>query len=261
MIYILLPVFNEDSNLEPLFKKIKAGMQRRGLEYQIIAYNDGSTDQSAEILNKSLADYPLRIIGKTKNEGLGYAFHSLLKEVVRIAKDDNDIAVVQDSDNSHNPEHIFHMEYKIRDGFDLVVASRYLTDSRIVGVSAFRQFLSYGASWLMRILFPMKGVRDYTCGFRAYRIALLKKAFQMFGDHLIEEKGFACMAELLVKLRSMNILAVEVPLVLRYDQKGGASKMNIIKTVKNTIVMLVRLKKIPKNRLHFSLVQQQSIRS
>jgi len=244
MIYILLPVFNEDSNLEPLFNKIKTGMERRGLEYQIIAYNDGSTDNSAAILHKSLDEYPLRIIGKAKNEGLGYAFNSLLKEVVSISTDDDDIAVVQDSDNSHNPEHVFHMEYKIRDGFDLVIASRYLTDSRIVGVSTFRQFLSYGASWLMRVIFPMKGVKDYTCGFRAYRIELLKAAFQKFGDQLIEEKGFSCMAELLVKLRSMNILVVEVPLVLRYDQKGGESKMNIMKTIKNTLAMLVRLKSL-----------------
>lgn len=244
MIYILLPVFNEDVNLEPLFRKIKAGMEHRGLKYHIIAYNDGSTDRSAAILNKSLADYPLRIIGKPENEGLGYAFHSLLKEVVKISGDD-DIAVVQDSDNSHNPEHIFHMQNKIRDGFDVVIASRYLADSRIVGVSVFRQFLSYAASLLMRVVFPIKGVKDYTCGFRAYRISLLKKASREFGDRLIEEKGFACMAELLIKLRSMNILAVEVPLILRYDLKGGESKMNVIKTVQRTIKMLIRLKKIP----------------
>jgi len=244
MIYILLPVYNEASNLGMLLSRIKTGMERRKLSYQIIVYNDGSTDNSTEILKNSLRAVPLKITGKEQNEGLGFAFRSLLKEVMNLSASDDDIAVVQDADNSHNPEHIFHMEYKIRDGFDLVIASRYLADSRIVGVTRFRQLLSYCASWMMRILFPVKGVKDYTCGFRAYRVGFLKQAFEKFGDNLIEENGFSCMAELLIKLRSINVLAVEVPLVLRYDQKSGESKMELFKTVKNTLRMLIRLLRI-----------------
>ena len=244
MIYILLPVYNEASNLGMLLSRIKTGMERRKLSYQIIVYNDGSTDNSTEILKNGLRALPLKIIGKEQNEGLGFAFRSLLEEVMKLSASDDDIAVVQDADNSHNPEHIFHMEYKIRDGFDLVIASRYLADSRIVGVTRFRQLLSYCASWMMRILFPVKGVKDYTCGFRAYRVGFLKQAFEKFGDNLIGENGFSCMAELLIKLRRINVLAVEVPLVLRYDQKGGESKMEIFKTVKNTLRMLIRLLRI-----------------
>jgi dolichol-phosphate mannosyltransferase len=73
-------------------------------------------------------------------------------------------------------------------------------------------------------------------------VAILQKAFEKYGDRLIEETGFACMAELLIKLRSLDVLAVEVPLVLRYDQKSGTSKMNVLQTVKRTLSMISRLR-------------------
>ena len=243
-IYILLPAYNEGKALEPLLKRIKTGMENRSFDYQVIAYNDGSTDNTLDILKQNKHGIPLKIIGKEQNEGLGFAFFSLIREVIKLSFNEEDIAIVLDSDNTHNPEHVYQMVNKIRDGFDVAIASRYLRDSRIIGVTKLRQILSIGASWIMRILFPIKGVRDYTCGYRAYSVECLRKACEKFGNHLIDEKGFACMAELLIKLRSMHILAVEVPLILRYDQKKGESKMEVIKTIKRTILMLLRLKRI-----------------
>ena len=96
----------------------------------------------------------------------------------------------------------------------------------------------------MRLIFPIKGVKDYTCGYRAYSIQCIRMVKEKFGENLIEEKGFACMAELLIKLRTMNPLVVEIPLVLRYDQKGGVSKMNVHKTIYRTLKMLLRLKRM-----------------
>jgi dolichol-phosphate mannosyltransferase len=96
----------------------------------------------------------------------------------------------------------------------------------------------------MRILFPIQGVKDYTCGYRGYRISIIQRALNKLGDRLIEEKGFACMAEMLIKLRTMGVLAVEVPLILRYDQKAGTSKMKIAKTIQRTLLMLLKLKRI-----------------
>jgi dolichol-phosphate mannosyltransferase len=244
MIYILLPIYNEERRLPVLIEKLDKGMKRRGFVYHVIAYNDGSDDNSLEILNRFKKSMPITVMGQAGNKGLGVALESMLRKVLEVSLDNDDIAVVLDADDTHNPEHIYHMVNKVRDGFDMVIASRYLPDSRVVGVTMSRQIFSIGASWLMRTLFPIKGVRDYTCGYRAYTINCLRKAFEKFGDHLIEEKGFACMAELIIKLRSMDIIAVEVPIILRYDQKYGKSKMNIPKTIQRTLLMLYRLGKI-----------------
>ena len=245
MIFVSLPLYNEADNIGILIDKIHRGLAKDSQPYMILAYNDGSTDSSQEILEqKKRAGIPLAILGMAENRGLGFGLLTLLKYAAANSQTpDEDIVVVLDSDNSHNPEHIAtHMLNKIRDGFDLVIASRYLTDSRIVGVSTFRQMLSIGASLMMRVLFPIKGVKDYTCGFRAYRVELLKRGFTAFGDNLITERSFACMAELLIKLGKLQILAVEIPILLRYDQKRGISKMNILKTVRRTLRMIIQLK-------------------
>ncbi len=244
MVYILLPIYNEEKSLSILFEKLDKGMQRMKLQYHVIAYNDGSKDKSLDVLNRYKESMPITVIGEESNNGLGAALGALLRKVLDMSLDKEDIAVVLDSDDTHNPEHIHHMINKLRDGFDVVIASRYLLDSRIVGVTIPRQIFSIGASWLMRILFPIKGVKDYTCGYRAYTINCLRKAYEKFGELLIEEKSFACMAELILKLRSMHIIAVEVPIILRYDQKHGKSKMKIFKTIQRTLLMLYRLKKI-----------------
>lgn len=241
-IYIMLPVYNEEGSAPVLLQRVKSMVENRHFEYEIIAYNDGSTDNTLAVLQEHARTQPLRIIGKDKNEGLGYAVNALLQEAVSVSEGQDDVVVVHDSDNTHNPEHIYNMVNRIRDGFDVVIASRYRPDSQVVGVSPLRQLLSLGASWMMRLIFPIRGVRDYTCGYRAYSVPLLQRAFDYYGDRLIEEQGFACMAELLIKLRRLRLLAVEVPILLRYDEKVGASKMKILRTVRRTLAMLLRLR-------------------
>ncbi|HHT9126295.1 MAG TPA: glycosyltransferase family 2 protein [Candidatus Brocadiia bacterium] len=240
MIYILLPTYNEEQSVEPLLLRIKKGMSKRNYQYFVVVYNDGSTDNTSEILKRNVHDIPLVVIGEMGNKGLGYAMKSLVNKVLELSTDDDDITIVLDADNTHNPEHIFRMVDDISDGFDIVIASRFLRDSRTLGVPKYRNLLSIIASYLMKILFPIKGVRDYTCGYRAYRVGLLRNAKNIYGDALITERGFACMAELLIKLRRLGILAVEIPLVLKYNLKGGKSKMDVPVTILKTLRLIWR---------------------
>jgi dolichol-phosphate mannosyltransferase len=89
-------------------------------------------------------------------------------------------------------------------------------------------------------MFPIRGVRDYTCGFRAYRADALRRAIARYGDGLISETGFSCMADLLLKLRTLPLEMGEVPLELRYDRRGGGSKMRVLRTIRQTLGLLLR---------------------
>ncbi|MFA6129505.1 MAG: glycosyltransferase [Candidatus Omnitrophota bacterium] len=244
MIFILLPVYNEEDNLPTLLERLDKEMRKIGFSYRVIAYDDGSKDTSLAILNKYQESMPITVIGKEKNKGLGVALDSLLKKTLEMSLGKEDIAVLLDSDDTHNPEHIYSMANKLQEGFDVVIASRYLPGSSVVGVTWFRQLFSIVASLLMRVLFPIKGVKDYTCGYRGYSINCLAKAYAKFGECLIEEDSFACMAELIIKLRSINLRAVEIPITLRYDQKYGKSKMNVVKTIQRTLLILYKLRRI-----------------
>ena len=83
-------------------------------------------------------------------------------------------------------------------------------------------------------------MRDYTCGFRAYRAETLRNLITIFGDNFIRENGFSCMFELLLNLRTLHARASEVPLVLRYDLKEGVSKMRIFRTMWRYVITLTR---------------------
>ena len=240
-ILVNLPVYNEEGGLEELLYRIKSIMGFRGLNYKVILYDDGSTDDSVAIIKRLQEAMPLVVIEGKKNMGLGVALSNLIRKSIEIARPE-DIAVVMDADNTHNPEYIFRMLEKIRDGFDIVIASRYQPDSRLVGVNFIRQALSHIASIVMKMIFPIKGAKDYTCGYRAYNMDILKKAHIRYGDRLIEQQGFACMAELLIKLSSFRPLITEVPLILRYDHKIGQSKMQVVKTIFNTFGLLLKLR-------------------
>jgi dolichol-phosphate mannosyltransferase len=119
----------------------------------------------------------------------------------------------------------------ILDGADVVIASRYLPGARQAGVPPSRALLSAAVGWLLRLRFRLPGVRDYSCGFRAYRAGIVQRALAAHGPRLITSQGFVVMTELLVKLTPFRPRIVEVPLDLRYDRKVGASKMPTARTI------------------------------
>jgi dolichol-phosphate mannosyltransferase len=131
---------------------------------------------------------------------------------------------------------------RLGEGYDVVIASRYRTGASVVGLSGFRHVMSFGARLLYQAFFPIRGVRDYTCGFRAYRAGILAEAFERYGDRLVTERGFASMAEILLKVARIGARMSETPMVLRYDLKGGTSKMNVPRTVWKTLAMMARLR-------------------
>jgi dolichol-phosphate mannosyltransferase len=127
----------------------------------------------------------------------------------------------------------------IAEGRDVVTASRYQPGSVTRGVPLFRRFLSRGMSVLFRSIYPIPGVRDYSCGYRAYRASMLKQLFQAEGEVLFASDGFSCMVRILLKLHKQGAICGEVPMVLRYDEKAGASKMAIGSTVARTLSVLL----------------------
>ena len=127
---------------------------------------------------------------------------------------------------------------RIGEGCDIVIASRYAPGGREVGLSPLRTFLSKGASLTLRTFLPVRGARDYSCGYRAYRGSALARAFETYGDDFVTETGFVASAEILIKMAYLPSRVGEVPLVLRYDRKGGASKMNITDTIGRYLTLI-----------------------
>ena len=93
----------------------------------------------------------------------------------------------------------------------------------------------------MKIFFPIKGLKEYSCGFRAYRAEKIKQAIDFYKNNFIQLKGlgFTCTLEKLIKLKMMNARFAEVAFKLRYDQKLSDSKMVGSITTLGYIIMTI----------------------
>lgn len=224
MIYLLLPAYNEQEALALLLPKIHQVMQQHQLTGQIVVVDDGSADGTAEAARAAGAH---QVLAHPHNMGLAAALRTGLGYIASAAQSD-DVIVIMDADNTHDPDLIPRMLQQIDAGFAVVIASRFRPGARVVGVPFIRQFLSSLGGWVYRLLVPIRGVRDYTCGYRAYRAGVIQKAVQCWGDRFITETGFAAMVDILLKLRLLDHVSMtELPFVLRYDRKPGVSKMRV----------------------------------
>jgi len=241
----MLPMYNEENAIIDLLDNINKVRELLSDPFLLVIVDDGSKDNSvAKVKNYAVQhpDFKIKIIPHERNMGLGQAMRTGIYYLAKTVAD-NDIVFTMDADNTHNPEYIFDLIDKIDDGNEVVVASRYCGGGDEKGLKLHRKILSRGASGLLAFVFDCKGIRDYTCGYRAYKGTLLKQAYGLYGEKLICENGFTCMAELLIKVHPLARSAGEIPMVLRYDLKAGASKMKIVKTVFRYFHLVRSLKK------------------
>jgi dolichol-phosphate mannosyltransferase len=240
MIIVLLPAFNEESSLPRLMPKIRDVLTKAGEPYRVIVCNDGSRDRTGEVLQGMLSDYPLEVITHRINRGLGETSRDLFERAADLAAN-GDVIVRLDCDDTHEPEFIPHLIQKIREGNDVVIASRFAPGGGQMGVSGYRAFISRGANLFMKVFFPIKGLKEYSSGFRAYRAEKIKEAIAFYGNNFIQLKGlgFTCTLEKLVKLKLIGARFAEAPFMLRYDQKASESKMVSSVTTLGYMVMTI----------------------
>jgi len=236
--FIILPCFNEERNLKPLIHSIDRVLSPQ-IPYQIIAVNDGSHDRTGEILKDLSVEFPVKVFEHPRNCGLAAALRTGLIAAVKEAVV-GDFVITMDSDNTHDPKHILEMLTAAEHG-DVIVGSRYVQGGAQLNVPLHRVILSRMVNLLIEKLFRLR-LKDATSGFRCFRAELLKRLYREFGDKIIEAKGFESSLELLLKAVNFGSVVAEVPIVLDYGQKGGASKMRLFSTIVSYLALLFRLK-------------------
>lgn len=237
MVIVILPAFNEAGALGDLLSAMDEAMRIASTEYRVVVVNDGSADATGDVARGLADSMPITVIDHEQNRGLGESIRTGILHAVESAAH-NDTVVTMDADNTHTPALIERMLGTIREGNDVVIASRYQPGARIKGVPGYRRLLSRVGNLGFSLLFPTPNVRDYTSGYRAYRAAILKQAFKTYGDDFINQSGFSCMVDILLKLRRLDAIMSEVPLVLRYDLKVDVSKMLVLRTVGQTLRLM-----------------------
>lgn len=231
-VFLVLPAYNEEAGLPPLLDALKTLFEGSGREYLCIVVNDGSKDRTREAAEEKAQSMPIHLINHPTNLNVGAVFRNGIKEAVSRASS-GDTIVTLEGDNTNDPSIVLKLVEKLEsENLDVVVASRYCKGGRFIGFPLKRRILSDGANTLMRLLYPLRGVTDYSIFYRAYRADLLRRALDHYGDRFIECPGFVSNAEMLIKCRALGgAKGGELPLLYQYDRKKGGSKMKIKKTI------------------------------
>jgi dolichol-phosphate mannosyltransferase len=213
-ILVVIPTYDEADNIPKLIPAVL----RQAPNLHVLIVDDNSPDGTAKIVKEMIAtnDY-VHIIERDGKQGLGTAYVAGFKYAI---ENGYDLVFEMDADFSHNPNDIPLFLSKIREGYDLVIGSRYVNGVRILNWPMNRLLLSYSANVYTQFITGLP-VHDATGGFKCYRIAALKAI--VLDD--IRSNGYAFQIEISYKVWKKGFRIVEIPIVF-IDRREGVSKMS-----------------------------------
>ena len=158
-ISVVLPIFNEANTINDVLANVIKKLKAEGVDFEVIAVDDGSTDGTPEQLKALRKKYPkhVRVVRHLINRGNGAA----LRSGTRIAK--GSIIVYMDADGQHMPDDISKL-LDLIPPYDLVIGSRTKEYQGSWYRRVANNFYNRFASWLSQT-----DVKDLTSGFRAMR--------------------------------------------------------------------------------------------
>ena len=241
MILVVLPAFNEAEATPRLLGRLRDVARASNQPIRCLVVDDGSSDGTAAAAERETGDaLPVQVVRHPHNRGLHGALDTGLRTgVAQCAADD--WIVTMDADDTHPPD-LIPLMMSSAAGTDaaVVIASRFQQGAEWHGLSWDRLVFSYTVSWMFRIAWSIPNVRDYTCGYRAYRAGVIAAAYERWGTMLVNEPSFACMPDVLWKVSRLKPRFSEVPLSLHYERKPGPSKMQVYRTIRRSLSLLIK---------------------
>ncbi len=210
---VVIPTYNERDNIKLLLPKIIEILEDYGCrEFEIIVVDDNSPDGTSEIVKElSLKDNRIKLIVRTDEKGLATAVKEGLKHANR------NYVVVMDADFQHPPELIPQLYQKALEGYDVVVASRYIRGGGVEGWSNIRLLASKAGCLIARMLVRgARKVRDNMSGYFIVR----KSSIDI---ERLKPRGYKILLEILG--RHSNLRISEIPYIFR-NRRAGKSKIS-----------------------------------
>jgi dolichol-phosphate mannosyltransferase len=224
----IVPAYDEAENLPRLFADLETRPALFPPESRLIVVDDGSRDETANIVRDYRGPLPVELVELGENQGPGAAFRAGFAAALARCPE-TAMLVTLEADTTSDLDALPVMLSRAAAGAELVLASVH-GGGRMVNVSPLRRFLSIGAGLTVRLALGLDA-RTVSCFFRVYRASILRVAVAHYGDDLIRERGFACKAELLAKLAGLGARVEEVPVDLDARRRVGQSRMRILPTL------------------------------
>jgi glycosyltransferase involved in cell wall biosynthesis len=169
-ICVILPAYNEADCLPKVIPELADVLEQRFTTWEILVVDDGSTDDSVDVLDKLKTEYPaLRTIRQRRNFGKSEALRTAFDVV------DADLVGLMDADGQDDPAELDKLLARIDEGYDLVTGRRSIRHDRFVKRSTSRLY-----NWATSKVSGVEG-RDFNSGFKLMR-GDVAKSLDMYGE-------------------------------------------------------------------------------
>lgn len=227
--YFVLMILNEEESITGVVQSIMSATLPPSLERRILAVNDGSTDGTGGILAGLERSYPLQTISFKTRQGMPISFRAAFEFLLPHLRDE-DIVFTMEADATNDIACVMPMVEKIKEGADVVIASRYAPGAVSLGFPWWRLWGSNTVNFFLRLLWNVPNVTDCSVLYRAYRGSTLREYITNLPPFRAR-KSFAVIAEILLQIAKHTSRFAEVPLRYDYNLKKGPSKMKLFQTL------------------------------
>ena len=222
-VLLIIPSYNEQENIEKTVKKIEKSNQ----EIEYIVINDGSTDNTEEILKEKNINH----IKLVNNLGIGGAVQTGYKYAF---ENNFDIAIQFDGDGQHDVNYISKVcEPLINGQADMCIGTRYLDKNESKFQSTFMRRLGSNIISIVIKIFTGKKITDPTSGFRAVNRVVIEEFAKNYPTEYPEPEST-------VSLLVNNYRVAEVPVSMN-ERDGGVSSIRLWKTADYMIKVVLAI--------------------
>lgn len=228
---IIIPAFNEQNRLPPTLHRLFRYLPGLGCSYEIIVADDGSIDQTAELVRQlQNQNDNLVLVSDGINRGRGEAVR------IGVSKARGDLILVTDADGSVADEAIgrFVAAFDSDAELQAVFGSREMRGAVILGAQPYmRWLLGYVFIYLSRLLFSLWHVTDFTLGFKMFRLAAARDIFAHQYDPF-----FLAEAELVYVAHIRRHRNIELPVAWT---DSSDSKVDPLRDVGRSLIGLLQI--------------------
>jgi len=225
---VIIPAFNEERRLPPTLQSIHEYLMQRGVSFEILIIDDGSTDHTIETVQEFGKHHDgVRLISYAPNQGKGYAVRTGMLAAT------GDYLLLDDADGSSLIEELERLEEAVRSGANIAIGSRNMPEvGTKIDALQYRKYIGNTFNTIVQSLL-LPGIRDTQCGFKLYKHEAAQDVFSVSSQN-----GYAFDVEVLFIARIRGYKITEV--AINWHNVEG-SKVNVVVDSAKMFLEVVRI--------------------